>query len=161
MGNYDDYLWLTAENADAGQRNGSKIGNLAETSNRPITRYESTHNDVTAKRLKPEEFKGLRTVTHLAVGAPTMLTCNKMYGVETVLLGLMNGARGEVMGFRHSAESAPPALPEYVAVNFPTYTGDPIFRGEGREKWAPVPFIEAFGKTRKYLARSGMPLLLC
>ena len=64
------------------------------------------------------------------------------------------------MGFRHSAGPPPPDLPEYVAANIPTYTGDPIFPGAGREKWAHAPIIDAFYKTRKSLARFGIPLLL-
>ena len=90
-----------------------------------------------------------------------MLTSNVIYGVQTVLLGLMNGARGKVVGIRHSANSSPPSLPDYVAVEFPGYSGDPIFPGEGREKWAPVPFAERKGRKNPNLARTGLPLILC
>ena len=104
----DNYRWLCAENADDGQRNVAKVRNLAETQGFPITRYDSTHINISAKRLKPGEFKGLRTVTRLAREAPVMPTRNKIYAVETVLLVLTNGARWEVMGSRHS--EVPPLL---------------------------------------------------
>ena len=48
-----------------------------------------------------------------------MLIAKKMYGVYTALLGLMNGARGVVVGVRRAAGPAPPVLPEYVVVDFP------------------------------------------
>ena len=156
----DKYLWLCAENADAGRRNGDKVGNLAETQGFPIIRYESTHGNIAAEKLRPGEFKRLRTVTHLAKEALVILTCNKMRGVETALLGLTNGDRCEVTGPRHSSGPVHPGLPTYLDGNFATYTGDPIFPGVGREKWAHVPIIEAFGKTRKNLDRSGAPLIL-
>ena len=90
-----------------------------------------------------------------------MLTGNKIYGVETVLLVLMGGARGVVVGFRHSPGPAPPQLPDYVVVEFLGYSGDPVFQRGGREKWAPIPIPGAFGKTRENLSRAGLPLILC
>ena len=61
-------MWLCAENADAGRRNGAKVGALAETQGGPIIRYESMRNNIAAKRLKTDEFNGVRTLTHLAHG---------------------------------------------------------------------------------------------
>ena len=112
----DSFLWLCAENADAGARNGRKLGQLAINSDAPIARYDSMRSSESAKSLKPDEFRGLRTVKHLALGSPVMLTSDKIYGVEAVLPGLMNGARGVVVGLRHSPGSAPPHLPDYVVV---------------------------------------------
>ena len=86
------FLWLCAENADCGQRNGGKLGEHAAASGVPIFRDVSLHIDEVAKRQKPEEFTGIRTATHLAVGAPAMLTSNRIYGVDTVLIGLMNAS---------------------------------------------------------------------
>ena len=155
-----EFLWLCAENADAGSMNGRKLGLLAEKVGIPIIRYESLHSDDGDRRLKPEEFNGLRTVAHVALGAPVMLISNKMYGVDTALLGLTNGARGVVGGARRAAASAPPELPEYVVVDFHGYIGEPIFPGNGREKWVPVPFIEAIGDAKKNASRIATPLIL-
>ena len=155
-----EFLWLCAENADAGSMYGRKLGLLAEKAGDPIFRYEAIRSDDGAKRLKPDEFKGLRTVTHVALGAPVMLISNKMYGVDTALLGLTNGARGVVGGARRAAASAPPELPEYVVVDFHGYIGEPIFPGNGREKWVPVPFIEAIGDAKKNASRIATPLIL-
>ena len=38
----DGFLWLCAENADAGARNGRKLGQLAAADAAPILRYDST-----------------------------------------------------------------------------------------------------------------------
>ena len=127
------FLRLCAENADAGARNGRKLGKLAINDADPIARYDSMRSSESAKSLKPDEFRRCRTVTRLALGAPVMLTGNKIYGVETALLGLVNGARGAVVGPRRSPGSAPPQLPGYVVVEFTGYSGDPIFQGDGRE----------------------------
>ena len=94
----DNYLFLCAENAYAGRRNGVKVGNRAETEGFPIIRYESTRNNIAAKKLKPDVFFGLLTVTRIGKQEPVMLTCNRLYGVEKFLLGITNGARGEVIG---------------------------------------------------------------
>ena len=104
----DSILWLCAENEDAGRTSGPKIGQIAENEGRPIARYESTHNNIAARNLKPDAPMGNRSISHIATGAPGMLTCNRTYGVETVLLGLMSGARGVVLGRRRSECSAPP-----------------------------------------------------
>ena len=157
----DEFLWLSAENANSGERNGNKLGQLAKKNGVPILRYHSLHSEDAAARKRPGEFKGLRTLTRVAIGAPVMLIANKLFGVDTAPLGLMNGARGTVVGVRHSPGSAPPDLPDYVVVYFPDYKGDPIFPGVGREKWPPVPLVEARGKGRKELARTAVPLILC
>ena len=105
-------------------------------------------------------FKELRTDAQVALIAPVMLIARKMYGVDTALLGLMDGARGVVVEGRYAAGSAPPELPEYAIVAFPGNSGRPIFPGAGRAEWAPVPFREAIGKTKQNASRIATPLML-
>ena len=54
----DGFLWLCAENADAGERNGRKLAKLAINDDTPIVRYDSTHSSESAKSLKPDVFMG-------------------------------------------------------------------------------------------------------
>ena len=73
-----NYLWIGAENAGDGRRNGDKVGNLAETRGCPIIRYESMQNNISAGEIKHGEFMGLRAVTHIAHEAPVMRARNKI-----------------------------------------------------------------------------------
>ena len=154
-------LWVCAENADAGEMNGRKLGILEEKAGVPIIWYESIHIDDGDRRLKPGEFNGVRTVAHVALGAPAILIANKMYGVDTVILGLMNAAaRGGVFGARRAAGSSHHEFPEYVVVDFAGQSGRPIFHGEGLVKWAPVPSLDAIGETEKNASRISVSLIL-
>ena len=117
------------------------------------------------------DFRNLRTATHLRVGARVILITNRLWGTDTVPLGLMNGARGIVVaimfappgaqrrdgldlagvGFPHSdgvrlprsLEECP--LPDVVIVHFPGYKGQPLLPGLPAT-WAPVPCIAQHSK---------------
>ena len=67
-----------------------------------------------------------------------MLTANKLWNTDVVALGLMNGACGKVVGVVPViASSEHSGLA--IVVNFPSYTGKPIFPLiDASEKWVPV-----------------------
>ena len=98
---------------------------------------------------KAGDFQQVRFAVHLCVGARALLSHNRIWGMPTVPLGLMNGARGVVVailyappgtdrvdgnslavtgfpratpGFFPRGQVACP-LPEYVVVHFPGYAG--------------------------------------
>ena len=156
----DSFLWLCEENASSGQRNGSKIAALSKADQTPLLRYEAVHNTPAGGNYAPEEFRGLRSKCHLAIGSPVLLLTNKIYGVDTVPIGLMNGSRGTVVGIYQGRGGGPPSLPEFVVVDIPGYKGGPIFPGAGKEKWVPIPPITVNGKTKKNLSRTSIPLIL-
>eukprot|EP00660_Eupelagonema_oceanica_P007192 gene7192-15539_t len=131
----ENWTWLCAENASAGQGLARCMLRLAQSSGQVVIRINAEHSDAAAARRPPDEFRGLRTQVHLVVGAPVMLLVNILYDVRGVLMGLMNGARGKVVGICYAEGMAPPSLPEYVIVDFPAYTGHLFFDGEGREHW--------------------------
>ena len=60
-------------------------------------RIEARHNDPRGANRTADDFQQLRRALHLCVGAKVMLTMNRIWGVPTVPLGLMNGARGVVV----------------------------------------------------------------
>ena len=94
------------------------------------------HNCPNATNRKPDEFNDFRHAVHLVQGAPVMLIVNKLWDLRTAKLGLMNGARGTVVGIVYDEDAAPPSLPAYVVVDFPEYRGQSIFDGAGREQGA-------------------------
>ena len=100
------------------------------------------------------------TFAHVASGSPVMLIATKMYGVDTVLLGLMGGALGVVVGGRRAAGSAPPDHPEYVVVDIPGRSGGHTFHVEGRDKWVHVSLRDAIVQTEKHATRISTPLIL-
>ena len=55
------------------------------------------HSDPRAARVPSTSYKNLAQGTHLCLGAPVLLTVNFIWNVNTVPLGLMNGARGTVI----------------------------------------------------------------
>jgi hypothetical protein len=123
-------------------------------------------------------YKNLAQATHLCLGAPVMLTVNFLWNVDTVPLGLMNGARGTVIavlykpagaertdgstvattGFPCGKRIAP--LPDLVIVNFPSYTGPALFNNLPGT-WVPVPCTETQHQVRKNFVRAAIPLRLC
>ena len=123
----ENALWLVTENGLAGSRNGEKLVQLAEDKNVPVIAVDASHTDPRAAARPPEEFRQLRTRVHLAPGARVMLTANDMWDVRTVQMGLMNGARGVVVGIVFNDGEAPPSLPRYVIVDFPKYKGRPFW----------------------------------
>eukprot|EP00662_Eupelagonemidae_sp_cell21_P057762 gene57762-biopygen59097 len=102
----EDFMWLCAENAAAGQRNGRRAGLLARESKKPVIRVDAEHNESEASKRPADEFRQLRTRVHLVEGAPVMLTVNIIWEMRTVRLGLMNGARGH--GWEVSSEGIDP-----------------------------------------------------
>ena len=117
-------------------------GALARESAEPILLLKATRNDPRAASRPANSYRLLRAQIHLARGAKVMLLVNEIYDVRTVALGLINGARGEVIGAQLARGPPAPGLPEYVIADFPAYVGPPIFPGNGRERWAPIPPVE-------------------
>jgi len=88
-------LNLVVENEACGTINGQKLAAMADCAAR--VRIEAHHNDVRAATKVADEFRSIRSLTHLCVGAPVMLTQNQLWDRQVVPLGLMNGARGIVV----------------------------------------------------------------
>ena len=92
-------LHLTVENSVCGSINGAKLKAIS-SQNKPdpklnvVLKCRATHSDDRARMKPASDFRNLRDTVHLSLLAPVMLTQNYMFGVNTVSLGLMNGARG-------------------------------------------------------------------
>ena len=150
-----------------------------------IVRCESRHNNPRGERLKADEFRNIRKALHLRIGARVILKSNAIWNVNTVPLGLMNGARGVVVAILYADSNAqrvdgseiagtghPSAdgsnfprglgrcpLPDYIVVRFSGYQGLSLFANLP-QTWVPVPCVEVRGQTRKNLRRCGLPLRL-
>ncbi len=184
---------LVPENAAAGKINGKQLASRAPLHGEPgsasagrvVVRCEARHNEARGDRKGADDFRQVRQATHLCVGARVMLTQNHIWGVPTVSLGLMNGARGVVVaivyaplgaertdgstiagtGYPSSTPGSYPRgqlacpLPDFVVVHFPQYKGPACFsRLPGT--WVPIPCAEVRHKTLKSVTRAGVPLRL-
>ena len=186
-------LVLVTDNAQAGRINGGRLvsgvplyseGSPA-SSQQVVVRCEARHNDPRGERPKADEYKNIRKALHLRIGARVILITNSIWGVNTVPLGLMNGARGVVVAILYAAANAerldgcqlartgyPSSgggrfprgldrcpLPEFVVIHFPDYKGPFLLKGLP-STWVPVPCLEVRGQTRKKWCRCGLPLRL-
>ena len=152
----DEALWLLAENRRTGEHNGGKLVHLVTASGVPALAFAAEHSDEAAARRPSDEFYQLRTMVHMARGAPVMLTANLLWDTCTVKLGLMNGARGRIVAI--VGEHLPPALPIYIVVDFPDYRGHPFW--PDHPTYVPVPPIRRQSKKSPKLERRQLPLRL-
>ena len=186
-------LVLTAENEAAGRLNGARLRLRApaQTNTQPlavtsvVVRCEAQHNEPRAAKKPSDQFRQLRPALHLCLGAPVMLTQNRLWGSNVVPFGLMNGARGTVVamlfkelgsqrtdeqmqagtGFPCGRRNCP--LPDFVVVHFPTYTGPALFDGSPASggltlpsTWVPIPCTTARCEYAKRYERCQLPLRL-
>ena len=151
---------------------------IAESWRQWAVKIKAHHNRPGTAAKKAEEFRQLRSTSHLCLGAPVMLTQNSLWDEHTVSLSLINGARGTVVailypereacrvdgldvpgGWPCGTENCP--LPDFVVVNFPDYQGSAFFGCNLPRTWVPVPAAQVRHETRKTQFRVGMPLKLC
>ena len=92
---------LVPENAAAGKVNGKQLAARAPLHAEPgpassagvVVRCEARHSQGRGEYRKADEFRNVYPATHLCVGARVMLSQNRLWGVPTVPLSLMNSAR--------------------------------------------------------------------
>ena len=116
-----------------------------------VVSAEARHTDPRGLHKTADEFVQVRGALHLRVGARVLLTQNHIWGVPTVTLGLMNGARGVVVAILYAPDAGARAdghamagaghpsstpgvfprgpaqcpLPDFVVVHFPQYKPPP------------------------------------
>jgi hypothetical protein len=152
---------------------------IADSWRRWAVQIKAHHNHSEAAHRKAEEFRQLRSKTHLCLGAPVMLIFNHLWEVHTVPLSLINGSRGTVVAILYPepgearADGLDPAvssswpcdtdscpLPDFVVVNFPDYQGRAFFGSNLPRTWVPIPPATVRHDSRKSLIRLGIPLKL-
>ena len=109
-----DALYLVADNTQAGRINGQRLASAAPSIQEPSTasslsvvvRCEARHNNERGTSRKADAFRNMRKALHLCVGARVFLILNSLWGVSTVSLGLMNGARGVVVAILYAAANS-------------------------------------------------------
>ena len=136
-----DALYLVADNTQAGRINGERLASVAPSLQEPIpasslsivVRCEARHNNERGATRKADKFRNMRKALHLCVGARVSLILNSLWGVNTVPLGLMNGARGVVVAILYAAPNIPRADGNEIA-----RTGYPFCRtAPGSASWVP------------------------
>ena len=109
-----DALYLVADNTQAGRINGNQLASVAPSLLEPssassmsvVVRCEARHNNERGANKKADAFRNVRKALHLCVGARVFLVLNSLWGVSTVSLGLMNGARGVVVAILYAAPNS-------------------------------------------------------
>ena len=156
-----------------------KANRRSDSWRRWAVQIKAHHNRCEATNRKAEEFRQLRSKTHLCLGAPVMLILNNLWDVQTVPLSLINGSRGTVVAILYPEPGEPRAdgldpavssswpcdtescpLPDFVVVNFPDYQGRAFFGGNLPRTWVPIPPATVRHDSRKSLVRVGVPLKL-
>ena len=107
-------LYLVADNTQAGRINGHRLASRAASLQEPssasslsvVVRCEAKHNNERGANRKASAFRNVRKALHLCVGARVFLCLNSIWGVQTVPLGLMNGARGVVVAILYCAPNS-------------------------------------------------------
>ena len=107
-------LYLVADNSQAGRINGNRLASRAPLLLAPssasalsvVVRCEAKHNNERGANRNAAAFKNMRKALHLCVGARVFLCLNSIWGVGTVPLGLMNGARGVVVAILYCAPNS-------------------------------------------------------
>ena len=109
-------LVLVTDNAQAGKINGRRLAENIPSSMEPapepssassiVVRCEARHNDPRGERPKADEFMNIPKAMHIRVGAKVILITNTIWNVNTVPLGLMNGARGVIVAILYAAPNA-------------------------------------------------------
>ena len=197
----DQALYLVADNSQAGRINGQRLAARAQSltdaaSSGPLTpldvvvRCEASHNNERGVNRKADAFQNMRKALHLCVGAKVILILNRIWGVNTVPLGLMNGARGTIVAIlycapngnradgnvlagvgyptRSDAQTLTGALPRgKIACPLPDYVvvHFPEYTGPALfqtlpRTWVPIPAEEVRSDSSKQLLRVGLPLKL-
>ena len=192
-------LTLVATNKQSGVVNGSRLASAAPIRNqsvpdvrlgplpsaRVIVRVEARHTHPKGEARKSDEFRNIRKSIHIRVGAKVTLGVNFLWGVSTVALGLMNGARGVIVAIAYAQSGANRVdsmqlagtgfpkmtnnrfprgpdqcpIPDFVVVNFPEYTGLALIPGLPRT-WVPIAAEQVACDNNKRLIRVQVPLRL-
>ena len=111
---FREAVLLVRENAVAGKINGKQLAARAPLHDEPgpassghaVVRCEARHSHGRGETREAKEFRNVHKATHLYVGARVILTQNRLWGVGTVPLGLMNGAPGAVVAIWYAAPVA-------------------------------------------------------
>ena len=99
--------------------------------NRPINKLTALHDSAASKKRASDSCESLPPVLYLTRESSIMLLRN----ISTPY-GLVNGSSGTVKDFMYGEEST---LPEYIIIDFPTYSGPPFFTKPGQQTWVPIP----------------------
>ena len=148
----NDCLHIRASNEECNRVNRKRLQDLK----RSIVLLEAKHSNCKPNTYSDENFRRLKAKLYISVGARIMLTMNVCVNV-----GLVNGSMGDIVDIIYKT-SQPPDLPEFIIVNFPSYSGLPFFIGEDRKHWVPLlpSTVNYSNKAGKTVSRIQYPIQL-
>ena len=146
----NEALWLCARCEDVGQRNGSKLAQLAEDKKEPVHQIKAQHFSKSAKKPSAPDADGLRAVVNLVRGCKIVLTRNVAYK-----FGLANGMRGTFIGAVYGPGGVG-TFPDALVAEFPDYNGCAFYEDE--PKWVPILPLTVF-KNGIRMTRTQFPLI--
>jgi len=156
----EDTLWLCAENSRVDERNAQMLGMVAAKRDAIVLEAVAHYPGVPGAGRSGHAYRSyVRHRFRCCIGALVTLTVNKLWGVDVVPLGLMNGARGTIIGLTEIDSTDSETFAFVVA--FPTYTGPQLFPSiEGSATWVPVGIEEIPCEVDAKVVRAGYPLRL-
>ena len=102
-----------------------------------------------------DNFSGLKSTIHLAIGARVMLTTNTW-----VEAGLINGAQGIIRDIYFDETEMEDTLPLYVLVEMDDYKGPKFFIDHDKAKWVPIFPVNRKHQLNNKIERQQLPLRL-
>lgn len=143
----DNAVKLCSRNKDLVSHNMAKINQLG-TPVAAISAHHTGYGSIADSKLAG----GLNKNTVLAKDARVILSSN-----EWKQAGLVNGARGTVVGIVYREGFQPPSLPDFVLVKFDDYLGPSVI--DGMDKVVPIYPIKRDWITKKIpSSRTMLPL---
>jgi ATP-dependent DNA helicase PIF1 len=119
---------------------------------KPINKLTARHDSSQSKTRPSDTCEQLPPVLYLTIDSSVMLLRNFM-----THFGLVNGSCGLVKDFIYGEDAS---LPQFIVIDFPSYSGPPFFSRQEQRTWVPLPtFVYHWGENNKHF-RESFPITL-
>ena len=151
-----DTTYLYCTNSECIAKNIGCLQSLQQ----PVVMLKALHDEPISARKSPDIARNLQAKLFCSLGSKIML----LHNLSLPPTGLVNGSIGLIIDFVYISSSAP-ELPDFIIIEFESYKGPPIFSGETRKKWVPLPpskaeWYSGYGASRKTHYRIQYPISL-
>jgi len=149
---FENAVHLYHRRSHASHRNIKKLFQLRQ----PIATFDAEHKPPSARNIDAREFSNLLGQFKCSIKSKVMLIKNLWQSAN-----LVNGSMGEIWDIVYAKNIEPPALPLFVLVHFPNYSGPPFL--DEFPKIVPITpqsFSFNHSTTHKLYERTQIPLML-